>query len=584
MKIVHSLEGYGQIQKEVQEEVGFLLTNKKGAYLSLFPQITSRYQGWFVPLKSQLYKIIENIRPINSPQINQLKNNFWSAERKGDYFEENFFLPENYKSLVYELSSPQEVELTLDIKESYDNREFGHFYEILTEKDIVLIKYHRENEYQLYLAIKPDILNYQEIGQWLKRDYWLDQKRNSPPYQRYVYKALRLKGQKIVFSVDSEKEKAINEARFVFEKAASLKKSAIEKAEKLSQLTGIKDKEIKIAYLAAANSLASLTVSDKDNLGIYAGLPWFFQYWARDEAISLKALGNFLLKEAKKILFKLLINLREDGRLPPQLTENADGVGWLFKRAADLISEKKFKEKEIAEIKKNLEKSIKGLLEHHTQNNLAMSNPRETWMDTQERKGAPIEIQALRLNIYQLAYQLTKKTKYLKLEKQLKETVYQKFWNGQFLADGHGDFTIRPNIFLAAYLYPKLLKKSEWLKCFENILPKLWLAWGGLSTIDKTNSLFCDSHTGQDPKSYHNGDAWFYLNNLASLVLYQFGQRKFIYQIDKILEASTQEILWQGTVAHHGELSSAKEITSEGCWSQAWSSALYIELINKLEG
>ncbi len=137
-------------------------------------------------------------------------------------------------------------------------------------------------------------------------------------------------------------------------------------------------------------------------------------------------------------------------------------------------------------------------------------------------------------------------------------------------------------MFIAAYVYPALLTNKEWEVCFNNILPKLWLEWGGLSTIDVSSPYFCDGYSGENPKSYHNGDSWFWINNLAAMVLYRINKRKFKRYIDKIVKASTQEILWGGMIGHHAELSSAKELRSEGCLSQAWSSAMYVELINEL--
>ena len=208
----------------------------------------------------------------------------------------------------------------------------------------------------------------------------------------------------------------------------------------------------------------------------------------------------------------------------------------------------------------------------------------ETWMDTyygnDTRSGIRIEIQALRLAMCKFAYELTNNTKYRDKELDLKSNVKEKFWNGKILADGLNDFTIRPNIFIAAHVYQELLTKKEWEKCFQNSLTSLWLDWGGLATIDKKNYLFCDYHTGENNKSYHRGDSWFWINNLAALVLYRTNKNKFKKFIDKILEASTNEILWKGALGNHSELSSANKLTSQGCLAQSWSNAMYIELIN----
>ena len=48
------------------------------------------------------------------------------------------------------------------------------------------------------------------------------------------------------------------------------------------------DDEIRVAYLAAKYSLHHMEVKDewKNREGLYAGIPWFAQFWLRDFAIS----------------------------------------------------------------------------------------------------------------------------------------------------------------------------------------------------------------------------------------------------------------------------------------------------------
>ena len=590
MKIVHCF-AENKIEKETAQDIGFLLTNQLGGYLSLSDYPYSRYQGWFCAENEKVFKIIENLEIIDALPIEELTNNFWNIERKRNQVTESFFLPASSNSLVYELSSVSEIELILDIHESYDNRGWKREYEISEEDGIIIVRYNQADECQIYLAVKPDIFEYFKPDQWFARYYHLDEQRNSPPSKRYVYKALKLKGRKFVFSSSQNREKAVEEAKKVFTDAEELKKIKQRKIQKLAFPEIIMDPRIRMSFICARHSLDSLTVfQDPKKPGIYAGLPWFFQFWSEDEAISLKAVSGFNPVLAKKILFRLMESVKEDGKIPnisfgmqtKEDKESVYGIGWVFDRISDLAAKEKLNKNETQKIKKYLEKSVSGLLQNYTQDDLAINSSFDTWMDTQERSGARIENQALRLKMYQLAYQLTKESRYLKLERHLRKKVQEKFWNGEFLADGSDDFTVRPNIFIAAYLYPKLLKKEEWIKCFENVLSKLWLEWGGVATLDQTDPLFIAQYSGENGKSYHNGDSWFYLNNLIALVLYRFGMEKFGLYINKILEASEEEILWQGVIGHHGELSSAVKFNSEGSWAQAWSDAFYIEIIDEL--
>ena len=62
----------------------------------------------------------------------------------------------------------------------------------------------------------------------------------------------------------------------------------------------------------------------------------------------------------------------------------------------------------------------------------------------------------------------------------------------------------------------------------------------------------------------------------------KINNKKYKKNIEKILQASTQEILWGGIIGAHSELSSAESLNSEGCLNQSWSNAMYVELIDSL--
>lgn len=658
MRVIHNL-GMLSINRGVNENAGFLLTNKKGGYCSFYNAPASRYQGMFCfdEKTGAMYKFIENIEVGEKSDATSLKNNFYSIERQSRGVLESFLMPEFHNSLAYWLNTQNKIDVILDCKESYDNREFGRHYDIHEEAGCVVIKFTKKTdaredstdgseEFVLYLAIKSDSNGLKKNDRWIERRYPYDEARKSPPFKRHVYNAVSLKGAKFVFSVSKNKNSAIKECEYVFNNLEELKRNEencfidmLKKGhiKKIMQNQKISN-EIRIAYINSVNSLNNLIADNKGNCGVFAGLPWFFQFWSRDALISLKALSKIDNPLAEKMLFGYLNKINNDGRLPNLTgkkgsTElgSADAHGWLFLRCNEII-EKIRKNKEIMnsikesirlirqnknsgsakvkeclkkanlitnkkadsyhkmlyEIEGSLEKSIAGLLKHRTKNNFDVNSARETWMDTEfgndGRGGARIEVQALRLNMYKLMFELTQDHKYRAMENILKNNVKESFWNGKILADGLNDFTIRPNLFIAAYAYPELLSNKEWETCFENALKGLWLEWGGLSTIDKNDPLFTDVSTGEDTKSYHRGDSWFWLNDLAALALNRINKNKFNKNIKKIIDASAEEILWKGCIGCHSELSSAKELQSMGCFNQAWSNAMFIELIDGVLG
>jgi glycogen debranching enzyme len=209
------------------------------------------------------------------------------------------------------------------------------------------------------------------------------------------------------------------------------------------------------------------------------------------------------------------------------------------------------------------------------------------------RDGARIEINALTLASVQTLTRLARATR-TRVPSDIKSfaSALQKGAK-KFLADnvvydgvffsGELDKTVRPNIFIAYYVYPKLFSKQIWKASFEESLTSLWLDWGGLSSISKTHPWFIPFYTAQGNRSYHRGDSWYWVNNIAALAMHLLDPLQFAFHVHRITEASCNDLLWYGIIGHAAELSSANEQTAVGCLAQAWSSATLVELLDKLE-
>ncbi len=586
MKVIHYFNENNRVAKTVEKENGFLLTNLLGGYFWLAEEPTSRYQGWFfTPAQlagHKIFRALENIEIENATPVSEIKNSFWQVARTRGQISETFMTPSFLNVLVYETSSPSNIKLFFDAKESYNNQN-SSLYEIFEQDGLVVVKC-QTAEAQLsefFVAIKADTAAYEKPDQWITRNYSFDKNRNSTPFDRSVYLALKFKNsQQLVLAVGLTKEQAIKQAQFSAKNLVVLKKKAQQETKKLWPFfnrPNLKNLETKLAYLCAKNSLKSCLVFDekKKIKGLYAGLPWFFQFWQRDTALCLTSL-KLLNKPVSQTIWQ---NLIKDIIRGEKNNASSDGWGWAVKRA-DIFKPhpRRFLLIAIQEFAKSVSQ------------NLFWHGQKATWMDTIERPTAALELQTLWLNACHAAYKnyefWRKKFFYYDLEKTSRFLIKERFWNGQTLADGYNgqtaDFTARPNVFLAYHSYPQLLSKKEWEICLTNFLPRLWLDWGGLTTIDKYSPAFHAEHSGEAPISYHQGDSWFFINNLAALVLAQVNQKKFKPYIEQIIKASTQDILWQGIIGHHSELSSARNLRAEGCLCQSWSSALFIELLQKL--
>jgi glycogen debranching enzyme len=560
MKITHIIKSGKKLSKQGVGVESFLLSNKKGDYLWLNSEPQSRYEGWFCyfdKLKN-IYRLIESISIEGSSDVEEIINYSHKIERRRKDLVESFRFSHNSSVFDYQLSKKRKVNIFFDVRESYSSGEFLD-YEVEKKKEVTVISFDKK----IFLAVKS------EKGSVLKekiiRHYQYDQDRNSHPFQREVVCGLSLYGKRFIFSAGESKKKALE----------GLKRRIF------SDVSLLKGKDVD-EYLAK-ESLSSLLISTKKRKGLIAGLPWFFQFWPRDEAVSLKSIFFLEQEQAKEIFFRLLNSSFQEG---PRGVVNIDAPGWLFKRADLFLPLLSSSEKKI--IKRKGKLFIKKISER-TVNGFFVNNANETWMDTLVRDGARIEIQAMVLNVYRLLAELSSNKKekdfYLKKERDIKEKVKEKFFENGYLYDGYypktnfKDHTVRPNIFIAYYIYPELLSREEWSTCFQKALDCLWLPWGGLSTVDKNNSDFHQKHTGEDSRSYHQGDSWFFLNNLVAVVLYRNNKDKFKDYIEKIRQASKEELMWMGAVGCHGEVSSAEKLESRGCLNQAWSSAMYIELL-----
>lgn len=604
MKVVHVLNSRA-IEKEVagEGEPSFMLSNSIGgfAHFAATALPTSKYQGFFAKIGSGLFKIVEGISPVSGEKVAVAENAGYSALFHRNSFYESFFMPQQKNCLVHQSSIELPVELSFDVMLANDFRQWGRNYKVTEAADnSVIIHFTKKTdsredngsgrvEYEVFVTVKHDGFVTGSKGEWVKRSYSLDAARNSAS-ERYVYKAAMITAKTLVISAADSAEAALKEANAVFKSVDRLKKEAKAHYDTLCK-SSPKQSSGKEETAMAANSATVALNKLKTRSGMYAGLPWFFQEWSRDELVSCIA---FPAAERKKIILKHLGSILDDGRLPNIEAGKysgspagcADSIGWLFKRASDLYDEKKLAAAEVKKLKAALKKSIDGLLRHHSKNGFITNEKNETWMDTSYsddgRKGACIEIQAMQLSMYGLMYRLSREKTYLLLEKSLRQNVRKFFWNGSVLADRLNDFTIRPNIFIAAYIYPQLLSRKEWEACITSALERLWLQWGGLATIDKSHPNFRSEYTGEGNESYHRGDSWFWMNNIAATVMAKLNKKKFNLYIKKISDASTNDILWKGAVGCASELSSAKEQRAEGCLNQAWSNATFVELLKLL--
>jgi hypothetical protein len=564
---------------------------REGSYFWTAAEPASRYQGWFLVLgEGRLIKVIDDIRPRDRKRVEKLSCGPVSVEKTGPEFRESFYLP-GRQTIVYELDKFSPVEIFFDVKDPYDSPELGRNYRVWKEDGAIIVNFNQDGGKlpEIFAVILGDFGIIEIKEEWAERTYRMDQVRRDLPCERWVFEPAEISASRILIAAATTKEKAMSGAREAwrdFAKPKNLKPAGTNE----TLPDGYNSSEAEAAKQCAAGALDMLRVKKSGKKALRAGLPWFFQVWRRDEAVSLGGLSIFDSKAAQEILWHQLDELAASGH---KFGESADAIGWLFLRAGELIRAGKIDTAGKQKIFTALKRSIEKLLAEDTKNLLAVSGPKMTWMDSLGRAGAAIEIQALRLNMYRVAGVIApdeeQKTNYRELEELTASAVRRAFFaNGKLsdLVDPDGGWTDgrgRPNIFLAAYVYPQLLEENEWRAVFDKALPALWLDWGGLSTLDKSDPEFREKDTGVDPAAYHNGDSWFWVNNLAAVVLSRFGRDKYGAFIEKIFEASKNDILWNGAIGCASEISPAGGYVPAGCANQAWSDATFLELYRELK-
>jgi len=641
----------------VERTLSMFMLNRRGHYFSipLVPtdQLTN-FNGWFNLTEDNnaysLYKSIENIY-INKT-VTEVIDNFTNIERVSSETIEKFTLAKN--GLIYEVNSYSEyVYLDLDFRDMFDTGDQGRIYKVYKQDDLIIIDYTKYSDNSLknvvrkaYLVIKG-ASDYELMDKWTQKLYHYDiSRKNSANF--YIYNALKIpcrKNLKLYFAFSDDKDVAIQKADDICinnEKIDEVYDTYIENVLSIKNgLQEIAGADTAFAYTSCVHAIDSLSmqlpIAHKRITGMWAGLPWFHQYWSRDELISVMSLMlEHRYDYSKELLMKYLTEIMSDGRLsnryPAANLGNADSIGWLFKRLQDFLflCERRnnfhnyFTLFDLNLISERLKFSIKMLLKYHSKDGLILNSNQETWIDTfnpessdkDYREGARIEIQAHFLNMLKLMNMLDNylANKYVKkndkmvkvvrselnaehLEQETKKLVRDKFFKNvdgkMYLNDGYDcslHDVVRPNIFLAYYIYPDLLTQKEWLEVCDNVLPKLWCEWelgegvkgGGLSTIDKTHSLYQPYYTGIDNKSYHRGDSWFWINNIAAISMYRLDKEKYKDHIFKIINSSSQDILYWGFVGYSSELASSGWFKSGGCLCQTWSIATFIELMHEV--
>jgi hypothetical protein len=527
---------------ESHSDVIFLKNGNLWFFLS--QKKKSRYFGGFIFCHNQALRFLDDI----DFQDEIYEINILSPSEVIIYFKNNqAYLNLTRDSLEIIFSSYQEIRLTFDIKAIFDNNPFKRKIKIEKISSVsFLIEEFFEGQGFIKLLIETDSpLNFKEA--WKEKFFDFDYQRNSPPFNWYIFDGIFGKVRemkiKIVFP-------EVNKTTRI----SADNNTHIDADNKIS-VNQRSDYSRKSAFTLLINFLLSrLNSLILDNY-LPAGFSWFYENWHRDELLNMFLIQplwkNFFEQRIKFYLYNLenIWNKNKpDGSL-------AVDTFLLF----------------LLNLPQDLFLVHFNLLENYLQKwqeefNLDNLPPYSTWMDTLERKNA-LEIDVFYLKALRRFNKFNKN--YVPLANRLKEKIVKKIKENP----------VDINLIFAFLFLEDIFTLNEWESFFEKLLKENYLLWGGLATLPLNNPKFLDEDDGEKAKAYHQGDSWYFLNNLLAYSLAKIDFQKFKNFIQKIIESSLTDLFFDGALGWSSEISSAKERKSEGSLVQTWSMASLVFLL-----
>jgi predicted glycogen debranching enzyme len=358
-------------------------------------------------------------------------------------------------------------------------------------------------------------------------------------------------------------------------------------------------------------------IMNQMGLGIYAGLPWFNDYWGRDIFITFPGAclvtGQFEI--AKNILLAYskyqndTVSSKYYGRIPNRARPNeiiyntTDGTPRFIIEIYDYI---KYSGDTaiIKELYPNIKKAFEGMEKNWVDEKGYLTHEdADTWMDAKEKGVRPFSPRGNRANDIQALWYAQLKagayfakvmkdeqneTRWEELAQKVKKSFLTDFFDEEYnyiadriTQDNEKDFKLRPNQLFAFELIDDTNKKMEIIK---TVWSELVYPWGvaSLSQMDPDFHPYHENwHYYHKDAAYHNGTVWLWNNGIAMQRMIEFGQKELAY---KLFQNMNHQALVEGAVGSLSENADAllregeKRAKLSGTFLQAWSNSEHIRV------
>ena len=364
--------------------------------------------------------------------------------------------------------------------------------------------------------------------------------------------------------------------------------------------------------IAWAHASVDALIMDQMGTGIYAGLPWFDDYWGRDVFISFAGatLVSGKATEAKRILTSFAKFQNTDpsgknyGRVPNRaqpediIYNTTDGTPWFIRSVWDYYrytGDETF----LFDIWPSIQIATQGALDNWVdENGLLTHDDADTWMDAKgpdgpwsPRGNRALEIQFIWRDQLEITRRLAKKFGKAGLANQCQVALdqleqglklYQSASEGYQVdhlnSDDSQDPQVRPNAMLVT---PLFFETCDW-PTFQFLAPQL-LTRNGVISLDQHDPNFHPFH--EQPglyvkdAAYHNGIIWTWNSAAVVSAAMHFNQQHYAQALFMDL---TDHLLNRGAVGTLAELTDAwpsnGTLGLSGTFSQAWSLAEYLRV------
>lgn len=428
-----------------------------------------------------------------------------------------------------------------------------------------------------------------------------------------------------VFAVaaDRSDERAARLAAYAAANAGAMMAQRKQRMQNILDRSSVRfnDKRLTVALGWAKIQIDALIMNQatggKRTKGIFAGLPWFNNYWGRDSFISLPGAtyvtGNF--SDAKEVLRSFAEFQETDsasahfGRIPNLATlqsviyNTADGTPWFIRSLYEYVTYSGDTEF-VREMYPVIKRSIDGTIRYHTDSlGFLTHGDAESWMDAvgpngpwSPRGNRAVDIQALwhhQLSVgmfcaeYLADYATASRWKTLAdtLEKNFRryfiDTAAMLLYDHRN-GDGTPSSEIRPNqIFAFDMPIPEDVRRSM----LKTVLAELTFGHG-TATLVQSDSNFHPYHEHPPyyvkDAAYHNGVIWTWLNGPLIYAATRYDLQHLVFPVTM---NSVAQMLERGCVGTLSELLNVhtKEGETEprlsGTYSQAWSLAEFIRSV-----